>query len=92
MVWCLLALIVVPTVTWSTPSSYNFCFDGIETGSIVAIGMIGCKRTKTEFMRGYDAMLERIHPVAIICFGDPFPEMQGNIVAVDYLASRKVVW
>lgn len=42
-------------------------------------------------MRGYDAMLERIHPVAIICFGNPFPEMQGNIVAVDYLASRKVV-
>ena len=43
------------------------------------------------FMRGYCAMLEKIHPETIICFGTPFPEMQGNIVTVDYRASRKVV-
>ena len=42
-------------------------------------------------MRGYYAMLEKIQPETIICFGTPFPEMQGNIVTVDYRASRKVV-
>lgn len=42
-------------------------------------------------MRGYHAMLEKIQPEAIICFGTPFPEMKGNIIAIDYRSSRKVV-
>lgn len=84
-------LTVIPTISWSTPKSYDFCFDAIETGSIVAIGMIGCKHTKPEFLEGYKEMLERIKPSAIICFGKPFEEMQGNLIEVDYLASRKVV-
>ena len=36
-------------------------------------------------------MLERVEPSAVICFGDPFEEMEGNIISVDYLKSRKVV-
>ena len=42
-------------------------------------------------MRGYNAMLEKLSPSEIICFGKPFEEMTGNIIAVDYLSSRKVV-
>ncbi len=84
-------LTVFPTVTWSTPTSYRYCFDGIEKGSTVAVGMIGCKRSKANFLRGYNAMLKKIQPSSIICFGDPFPEMQGNIITVDYCASRKAV-
>ncbi len=82
---------VIPTVTWSTPESYEFCFDAIEKGSIVAIGMIGCKTTKKEFLAGYNEMCRRIEPSTIVCFGTPFPEMEGNIIVVDYLSSRKVV-
>lgn len=82
---------VIPTITWSTPSSYEYCFDGVEKQSIVAIGMIGCKKNKFGFMNGYNEMLRRIKPKAIICFGKPFEEMEGNIIAVDYLKSRKVV-
>ena len=52
--------------------------------------MIGCKRNKYGFMRGYDAMLEKLKPSAIICLGDPFKEMQGNIISVNYKASREV--
>ena len=26
-----------------------------------------------------------------IWFGTPFPEMEGNIISVDYMSSRKVV-
>ena len=89
--WQSKGLTVIPTISWSTPSSYDFCFDGVEENSIVAIGMIGCKQNRLNFMRGYYAMLEKIHPETIICFGTPFPEMQGNIVTVDYRASRKVV-
>lgn len=80
---------VIPTVSWSTPESYDFCFDAIERGSIVAVGMIGCKHSKEEFLAGYREMLRRIEPSVIIVFGKPFEEM--NIIAVDYLESRKVV-
>ena len=36
-------------------------------------------------------MLERIEPDAIIYLGDPFDEMDGNLVVVDYQKSRRVV-
>ena len=54
------------------------------------LATFGCKRSKQAFMRGYNEMSERIKPSAIICFGSPFAEMQGNIIPVDYLASRRV--
>jgi hypothetical protein len=82
---------VIPTLSWSQPSSYGFCFDAIEKHCIVAVGMIGCKQSRIAFMRGYNAMLEIIEPEAIICFGEPYPEMEGNIVVVDYIKSRKAV-
>lgn len=57
----------------------------------MAIGMIGCKRSSSAFMHGYNAMLERLNPSAVICFGTPFAEMRGNVIPVNYLSSRKVV-
>lgn len=89
--WQSKGLTVIPTVSWSDAKSYGFCLDGIEKGSIVAVGMIGCKHSKIGFLRGYNAMLERVEPSAIICLGKPFAEMQGNIIAVDYINSRKAV-
>lgn len=83
--------IVIPTVSWSDARSFEFCFEGVEQGSVVAVGMIGCKKSKLNFMRGYNAMLGKVNPSKIICFGSPFPEMEGDIVVVDYLESRKVV-
>lgn len=83
--------LVIPTISWSTKKSFDFCFDGIEKNSIVAIGMIGCKHNKDEFLIGYEKMLEIIEPSHIICFGMPFDEMQGNLIVVDYLKSRRVM-
>lgn len=89
--WQSKGLTVIPTISWSTASSYTFCFDGVEPGSIVAVGMIGCKTNKSGFMRGYNTMLEKINPEAVICFGTPFLEMEGRVIPVDYRSSRKVV-
>lgn len=88
--WQSLGLTVIPNVGWGDASTFEYCFDGIEQGAIVAIGTIGCRRSKTSFMRGYNEMLKRIEPSAIICFGKPFDEMQGNVISVDYIASRRV--
>ncbi len=89
--WQSKGLTVIPTVSWGLAQSFEFCFDGVEQNSTVAIGMIGCKHDKLHFLRGYNAMLERILPSKIICFGTPFEEMEGNIIPIDYIESRKVV-
>lgn len=89
--WQSMGLKVVPTMTWSDSRSYSFCNDGVEKGCVVAVGMIGCKHKKKLFLRGYNKMIETVEPSAIICLGEPFKEMEGNIIPVDYRASRKVV-
>lgn len=81
-------LTVIPTISWSNSMSFDFCFDGVERNATVAVGMIGCKSSRTAFMRGYNAMLERLDPSLIICFGKPYDEMKGNLFVANYAESR----
>lgn len=87
--WQARGLSVVPSVSWGLYPTFDFCFSSIERGCAVAVSMIGCKHSRLGFMRGYDTMLEAVEPEAIICLGDPFPEMEGNLIIVDYRESRK---
>ena len=89
--WQSKGLTVIPTISWGNTRSFEFCFDGVEQNAPVAIGMVGCKRNKIGFLRGYNAMMEKLNPSTILCFGAPFSEMEGNIISVDYRSSRKVV-
>lgn len=81
---------VVPTVSWGNENTFEFCFDGIEKGSTVAVSTYmvsehdNRKDQKEFFLKGYNEMLYRIEPEKIICYNEPFPEMQGDIVFVDY--------
>lgn len=63
---------IIPTVNWSTPDSWRFCFDGIPTGQIVTLRTP--KRFSTEhwanFYSGYQEMLRRLTPRAILWFTD----------------------
>lgn len=63
---------VLPTVSWGMPETFEFCFDGIEEGSICVVSTIGVKRNgaATEIWRdGMDEMIKRIKPSAIWCYG-----------------------
>ena len=88
--WASKGIRVVPTVNWGDESTFDFCFEGIEKGSVVAVSTYMAsehdnrKDQKAWFMAGYNEMLRRIEPEKIICYNTPFPEMQGNIVYVDY--------
>ncbi|WP_411677214.1 DUF4417 domain-containing protein [Caproicibacter sp.] len=81
---------VVPTVSWGNENTFEFCFDGIEKGSTVAVSTYMVSEhdnrqdQKEFFLKGYNEMLHRIEPEKIICYNEPFPEMQGDIVFVDY--------
>ena len=82
--WQSLGIKVIPTISWSDERSFDFCFDGVEKGSIVAISTHGNHKCKEEFMLGYEKMLEIINPSAILCYGKPFPEMKGNLKIFPY--------
>ena len=84
-------LIVIPTISWGKPSTFDYCFDGVEEDSIVAISTLGCKKAKRDFLNGYEEMKKKIKPTTIICFDTPFEEIKEEVICVNYLQSRKVV-
>lgn len=63
---------VIPTISWAEPDTFQFCFDGIPEGSIVAVSTIGVKREDEAFKvwkDGMDEMIRRIKPSTIIVYG-----------------------
>ena len=88
--WADKGLRVIPTVSWGNENTFDFCFLGIPKGSTVAVStyMVSEHDNRCEqkefFMKGYQEMLRRIEPERIICYNTPFPEMEGNIIFVDY--------
>lgn len=64
---------IIPTISWSTKESYDFCFEGIEEENVVAIATYGIakdKEAKKIFYEGYEEMKRRIKPSLILCYGE----------------------
>ena len=83
--------LVIPTVCCAGSDSYDFCFDGIEQGSVVAVSTYCREDYKNEFMKSYNKMLEIIKPSGIICYGEPFPEMKGKIKAISPFNQNELI-
>ncbi len=79
--WQSKGLNVIPTVSWGDEKSFEFCFDGIEKGAIVAVCTYYRENDEISFMHGYNEMLKIIDPSVILCYGEPFKSMRGNIVS-----------
>ena len=63
---------VIPTVSWSIPESYDFCFAGLPKHSTVAISTVGIKQRKDRLVlwkAGLDTMIEKIAPKRILVYG-----------------------
>lgn len=63
---------VIPTVSWAESETFDFCFDGIEKGAVVAVSTIGVKREESSFAiwkAGMDEMIRRVEPAAILVYG-----------------------
>ena len=80
--WQSRGMMVVPTMSWDRFPSFEFCFDGVEEGAVIAVATYACRQGQAGFMRGYDTMLERVQPEAVICYGEPFSRMRGEILRV----------
>lgn len=74
---------VIPTISWGSIPCMEFCFDGVEKGSVVAVSTYTREDNKEGFMLSYNKMMEIIKPSAIVCYGTPFKEMKGNILVID---------
>ncbi len=89
--WQKQGMLVIPTISWGSYGCFEFCFDGVEEGSVVAVSTYTREDNKKGFMEGYEIMMEKIKPSAIICYGDPFDEMKGNIKSVDPFNKEELI-
>ena len=77
--WQSKGLKVIPTVSWGDARTFNFCFDGIEEGAAVVVCTYYRENDEESFMLGYNEMIKRIKPSLILCYDEPFAQMQGNV-------------
>ena len=64
---------VIPTVSWSGPESYDFCFAGLEPGGVVAVGTVGLEKDneiiRNYFHIGFIEMMNRLKPKTVLSYG-----------------------
>jgi hypothetical protein len=83
---------VIPTVSWSTVHSFEFCFDAIPSGAVVAVSTVGVRDVGEAFMAGFTHMCRRIAPSQVVCYGEPFEVMLSlaDVVTVPYVRDARV--
>lgn len=77
---------VVPTCCWSTPESFEFCFDGMPKHSVVSVSSVGCNanpETWEAFKVGCREMISRLEPETILWRGKVPEEFDFNIVRIN---------
>ena len=81
---------MIPTMSQSDETPFDFCFKGVEKGLVVAVSTYMFHEhnyhsdQKDVFMNGYNRMLQKIKPSKIICYSEPFDELKGDIIYIDY--------
>lgn len=84
--WQLSGIKVVPTICWGDARTFEWCFDGEPSNAPVAVSSVGTQQSEEKraaFMLGYDAMLERLNPSAVLFWGNVPKEARGNIIPVE---------
>lgn len=79
---------VIPSVSWSSLDSLQWCFDAIEPRSVVAISTVGVLRTpelKKHLVIGYLEMVRQLEPIHILVYGKCPEELYScNIEITQY--------
>lgn len=76
---------VIPTMSWAEKQSFDYCFDGIEPGGVVAVSTVGVVKDAAAmkvFRAGMEAMIRECAPKKIILYGK---EIAGVCGTVDYV-------
>lgn len=79
---------VVPNVSWAEPYTFEFCFEGIERGSVISCGTISIKKDPemlAMFKEGLTEAIRRIDPPVICIYGGKIDyDFQGREVKYFY--------
>ncbi|AOE44414.1 hypothetical protein SEA_STROSAHL_1 [Gordonia phage Strosahl] len=70
--WQSEGLTVIPTATWGTPDTYDFCFDGLPVGGSIAISSMGIRTSGEDqelFRMGLEQLVARTSPSTLIAYG-----------------------
>ena len=85
--WQSMGIDVIPNVVWGDRKSFDYCFLGIPSGSVVSVSAVDITndpdwngKVGNMFKDGYDEMMKRLHPTAILYYGTLFPGLEGNII------------
>ena len=85
--WQELGLDVIPNVPWGDKKSFDYCFLGIPEGGTVSVSNVGTTTDKEwnglvaeRFREGYNEMMKRLHPSAILFYGTVPEGLEGNII------------
>lgn len=63
---------VVPTLCWGRPDTFEFCFDGVADGSVVAVSALGLRSTNEDrehFVVGLREAVDRLRPSTVLSYG-----------------------
>ena len=83
--WQANGLTVIPTINWADEKSFEWCFDGEPTNSIVAISTVGSmnsKANKEGFYKGYEEMKKQLKPKKILCYGTVPEEIKNEVQGI----------
>lgn len=94
--WQHLGLDVIPDVVWGEESTFEWCFDGIPKRSTVAVSSVGVKKDDNWngkidnlFLKGYNAMMERLEPTTVLFYGHMIDGVEGNIIRIPSFYEQK---
>ncbi|MBR0315974.1 MAG: DUF4417 domain-containing protein [Synergistaceae bacterium] len=82
---------VIPTLSWAEEETFNFCFDGLGQGGVVAVSTVGVatdEEAKDIWFSGMNCAIERLKPECILCYGSKIDYDFGS-TNVKYFESRK---
>ena len=78
---------VIPTISWAEKETFDFCFQGIPKGSIVAVSTVGVKEHDTSievWTEGMKEMIKQIEPSTILVYGGDIGFDYGDIKTVSF--------
>lgn len=76
-----MGLDVIPTVSWGNEKTFNFCFDGLPEGGVMAVSTIGVKRRKEAgeiYRKGIAELIKHKSPEVLLVYGGEFEADYGN--------------
>lgn len=81
---------VIPTLSWSDPRSYGFCFGGLPKRSTVAVSTVGVKgdpEAMRVWGRGMDAAMGTLKPRRVLLYGGDIGYGFGDAEVIEYKAN-----